>query len=72
MGVDGVVFTQLFQFGNIPSWRVPRGDWDFVYSRQLISDVPDSVRTTLRELQVLSESLPIAMHLRDNVAAYLN
>ena len=72
MGVDGVVFTQLFQFGNTPSWRVIRGEWNFVYSQQLISSCPDEVRSMLSQVTQLSESLPMAIHLRDNVAGYLN
>jgi MoaA/NifB/PqqE/SkfB family radical SAM enzyme len=72
MKVDGVVFTQLFQFGNTPSWRVNRGDWTFVYSQQLISDGPNDVRLMLSEVLRLSETLPMAVYLRDNVAGYLN
>jgi MoaA/NifB/PqqE/SkfB family radical SAM enzyme len=72
MKVDGVVFTQLFQFGNTPSWRVNRGNWTFVYSQQLISDGPNDVRLMLSEVMRLSEALPMSVYLRDNVASYLN
>jgi molybdenum cofactor biosynthesis enzyme MoaA len=71
LGVDGVVFTQLFQFGNTPSWRVSRAGWSFVYSHQFISEVPNEVRSTLSQVISLSKILPMAVHLRDNVAAYL-
>ena len=71
LGVDGVVFTQLFQFGNSPSWRVNRGGWSFAYSQQFISAVPSDVQSTISQVMRVSESLPMAIHLRDNVASYL-
>jgi MoaA/NifB/PqqE/SkfB family radical SAM enzyme len=29
LGVDAVVCSQLFSFGDVPEWIVSRGNWDF-------------------------------------------
>lgn len=71
LGVDGVIFTQLFAFGDRPEWRVSRHEWTFVYSEQMPSKMPDEVRVRLGEIQERSRCTGVPALFLDNVAAYL-
>ncbi|WP_404420589.1 radical SAM protein [Nibricoccus sp. IMCC34717] len=37
LGVDAVVFSQLFGFGDTPDWVVERDGWRFAYEEQMLS-----------------------------------
>jgi len=71
IGADGVVFTQLFTFGDRPDWRVDRPDWTFVYSEQMIGRVPAEARQHLLAAKKCSDEIGMPIHLRDNVESYL-
>ncbi len=71
LAVDGVVLTQLFTFGDVPTWRVTRGQWTFVYSEQMIGGYGDEVRRHLEAASRCSRELGIPLHFRDNTASHL-
>ena len=57
LGADGIIFTQLFAFGDRPDWRVDRGPWKFVYSEQMISRAPEEARLHISQARSTSEHL---------------
>lgn len=71
LGVDAIVFTQLFSFGDRPDWRVERDHYTFVYSDQMIGKRPEAVRTELLKVKQLASELQIPVFFRDNVESYL-
>lgn len=70
LGVDAVVFSQLFTFGDRPDWRVERQAGTFIYSEQMPSRHLPGMRKAVREIQAAAERTGTAVQLRDNVAAY--
>jgi MoaA/NifB/PqqE/SkfB family radical SAM enzyme len=72
LGADGVIFSQLFGFGDRPEWKVERGQWTFVYSEQLISLMPGDARHHISQAKECSEALEIPVRFESNVLNYLN
>jgi radical SAM protein with 4Fe4S-binding SPASM domain len=68
--VDGVVFTQLFAFGEQPDWRVHRGHWTFVYAEQSPSQDRPGMVAAVQRIQAAGARLGMPVLLRDNVARY--
>ncbi|HNC22848.1 MAG TPA: radical SAM protein [Opitutaceae bacterium] len=71
LAVDGVVFTQLFTFGDVPTWRVRRGAWEFVYSEQMIAGYGSEVRRHLEAASQCARNLGVPVFFRDNTASHL-
>ena len=42
LGVNAIVFSQLFNFGDRPDWRVEREAWRFVYYEQMLGLLANS------------------------------
>ncbi len=69
LGADGIIFTQLFAFGDRPDWQVDRDRWKFVYSEQLIGRAPEEARRNISEARSASERLSMPIHFLCNVLA---
>ncbi len=70
LGVDAVLFSQLFPFGDQPSWRVRRGPWEFVYSEQMLSRVPEEAGRYLEQARVRAAALGVRIELQSNTHLY--
>jgi molybdenum cofactor biosynthesis enzyme MoaA len=70
LGVDGVIFTQIFSFGDRPEWRVPREQGLFVYSEQMPSRNEPAMRRAVADCLAASQETGVSVILRDNVVAY--
>ncbi len=71
LGVDAVLFSQLFPFGNEPGWRVPRGEWTFVYAEQMLTQVPEMAREYLSAAKARAEVLGVKIVFQSNTERYL-
>jgi MoaA/NifB/PqqE/SkfB family radical SAM enzyme len=71
LGVDTIVFSQLYAFGDNQDWRVQRGGWTFVYSDQMLNRCPDEARRYLKKAKAMAENLSIPIDYQGNVASYL-
>ena len=72
IGVDAVLFSQLFPFGKQPSWRVERGDWAFVYSQQMLNLVPEQATEHLDRARTVGETLGMSIVFQSTTHAYLS
>jgi MoaA/NifB/PqqE/SkfB family radical SAM enzyme len=70
LGADGVIFTQLFAFGDRPDWRVGRGSWTFVYSEQMLGRAPDEARRHISQARSVSEQLSVPVSFLNNLLVY--
>jgi MoaA/NifB/PqqE/SkfB family radical SAM enzyme len=71
LGVDAVVLSQLFNFGDRPDWRVARGGWTFVYSDQMIGRRPEDARRCVTGAKRHADLIGMPIQLRENVASYV-
>lgn len=71
LGVDRVVFSQLFSFGDQPSWKVKRGDYEFVYSENMPIRHPNEAKAALMSAQSVADQLNVPIRMIDNVESYL-
>ncbi len=71
LGVDAVLFSQLFPFGDRPDWQVTRGDWTFVYSQQMLNLVPEIAGECLDQAREIGDALGIRIELQSNTHTYL-
>lgn len=71
LGVDLVVFSQLYSFGDNADWRVSRGDWMFEYSEQMIGRNFEEARTVLRKVKETAAQIGMLVEYRSNVEQYL-
>jgi MoaA/NifB/PqqE/SkfB family radical SAM enzyme len=72
LGVDAVLFSQLFPFGDQPDWRVERRGWSFAYPEQMLKCAPDTVREHLRAAQLKAEELGMKIVWQSNTHLYLS
>jgi MoaA/NifB/PqqE/SkfB family radical SAM enzyme len=72
LGVDAVLFSQLFPFGNDPSWKVPRAGWTFSYSEQMLHRTPIEAAKHLNEARRLAATLGIRAIFQSNTDTYLD
>jgi MoaA/NifB/PqqE/SkfB family radical SAM enzyme len=70
LGADGIIFTQLFAFGDRPDWRVDRDSWSFVYSEQMLARAPDEATRQISQARRVSEELDVPVHFLNDVLAY--
>lgn len=70
LGVDAVLFSQLFPFGDQPGWRVTRGDWTFVYSEQMLSRVPAQAAEHIAAARTRAAALGVRIELQSNTERY--
>jgi MoaA/NifB/PqqE/SkfB family radical SAM enzyme len=63
LGVDAVAFSQLFGFGDTPSWVVQRGHWQFRYSEQMLSRDKYHLRTAVKRAVAagIREQVPVIL-----------
>lgn len=71
LGVDAVLFSQLFPFGNEPGWRVRRDKWTFAYPEQMLTRVPEMARECLSAAKARAEELGMKIVFQSNTARYL-
>lgn len=71
LGVDAVLFSQLFPFGDEPQWQVKRGEWIFAYSQQMLRAAPDAAAKYLSEARARAETLGVKIVFQSNTHAYL-
>lgn len=71
LGVDTVIFSQLFELGNEPDWIVARGDWKFVYSEQMISARRPEVSARMRAALTEGKRIGMPVHFHDDVESYI-
>jgi MoaA/NifB/PqqE/SkfB family radical SAM enzyme len=72
LDVDGVLFSQLFPFGDQPDWRVERPDWRFIYSEQMLDRRPELAGTHLRAARARAEALGVKVEWQSNTHRYLS
>ncbi|MES2693657.1 MAG: radical SAM protein [Verrucomicrobiota bacterium] len=73
LGVDAVLFSQLFPFGDTPEWQVERrGGWRFSYSEQMLKYVPDMAREYLDQAKARAIELGVAVVFQSNTHLYLS
>jgi MoaA/NifB/PqqE/SkfB family radical SAM enzyme len=71
LGVDAVMFSQLFAFGDSPGWRVKRDGWEFVYSEQMLSRAPAEARLHIARAKELAETLGMPVQFFSSVLDFL-
>lgn len=71
LGVDAVLFSQLFPFGDQPSWTVQRGGWTFRYSEQMLGRMPEQTGEYLARAKMRAEALGVNVVWQSNTDAYL-
>jgi MoaA/NifB/PqqE/SkfB family radical SAM enzyme len=71
LGVEVVVFSQLFSFGDLPDWKVVRGDYEFRYSESMPMRHAKEARAALSSAQSVATQLGMAVRMIDNVDSYL-
>ncbi|HEY1110202.1 MAG TPA: SPASM domain-containing protein [Opitutaceae bacterium] len=72
LGVDGVVFSQFFLFGDHPVEAAERGGWPFARAEQRISLVPELAREHLDRARARALALGIAVQFQGNTHRYLS
>lgn len=72
LGVDAVIFSQLFPFGDDPAWTVERNGWRFSYSEQMLYHVPELAREHLDRARDRAVELGIAVMFQSNTHRYLS
>jgi MoaA/NifB/PqqE/SkfB family radical SAM enzyme len=70
IGVDAVLFSQLFPFGDQPAWRVTRGAWTFAYSAQMLHRLPQRAAEHLGRARARGEALGIRLEFQSNTHLY--
>jgi MoaA/NifB/PqqE/SkfB family radical SAM enzyme len=72
LGVDGVILTQLFVFGDRPDWKVERpGGWTFVYSEQMPTRHSEETGRQLQLADACSREIGMPIRYQCNVTSYL-
>lgn len=71
LGVDAVLFSQLFPFGNDPRWQVQRPGWTFVYTEQMLNRVPIEAVKYINEARSLAATVGLRVIFQSNTDIYL-
>ena len=72
LGADGIIFSQLFSFGDRPDWMVDRPDWRFKYSEQMLGRDPAEARRQIARAKAAADDAALPVHFLSNVLGYLN
>jgi MoaA/NifB/PqqE/SkfB family radical SAM enzyme len=72
LGADGIIFSQLFEFGNRPDWRVDREGWTFSYADQMLAGAPMEASRHISQAKRHAEELDMLVHYQSNVLGYVN
>jgi MoaA/NifB/PqqE/SkfB family radical SAM enzyme len=72
LGVDAVLFSQLFSFGDDPSWHVGRGEWTFVYSEQMLANIAQDARRALQAAKTRADALGVKLIFLSNTETLVN
>jgi len=72
IGVDAVVCSQLFSFGDTPSWVVRRGDWEFVYSQQMLGNHLHHARKHITAAYRTADRIGMGLYLECNTEQYID
>lgn len=70
--VDAVLFSQLFPFGDDPTWTTERRGWRFSYSEQMLKYAPEEARVALDKAKARAIELGVAVVFQSNVHLYLS
>jgi MoaA/NifB/PqqE/SkfB family radical SAM enzyme len=71
LGADGVLFSQLFPFGDRPDWQVSRKEWTFNYSEQMLVRDPVGARLHISRAKAAAEAIAMPVVYIGNVLAHL-
>lgn len=71
LGVDAIIVSQLFGFGDSPDWKVKREDWEFVYSDQMIRNDSDLVESSINAAFRTAKEVGMPLKLECNTDQYL-
>jgi MoaA/NifB/PqqE/SkfB family radical SAM enzyme len=71
LGVDAVMFSQLFAFGDSPDWRVERDGWEFVYAEQMLGRAPAEARLHISKAKEFAEKVGMPVQFFSSVLDYL-
>lgn len=72
LGVDGVVFSQFFLFGDDPAGAGERGGWQFSRAEQRLSLVPELAHEHLDRAKARALALGVAVQFHGNTHRYLS
>lgn len=72
LGVDGVVFSQFFLFGDDPTGAGERAGWQFSRAEQRLSLVPQLAREHLDRAKARALALGVAVQFMGNTHRYLS
>jgi molybdenum cofactor biosynthesis enzyme MoaA len=71
LGVDAVVLSQLFSFGDRPDWVVEKKSRRFIYSEQMLIRVAEEARHQILRAKKRAEDLHMRIIYQSNVEWYL-
>jgi hypothetical protein len=72
LGADGIIFSQLFAFGDRPDWRVERDNWTFTYSDQMLAKVPAAAGLHIGRARQHALELDMPVQYQSNILSYVD
>lgn len=72
LGADGIIFSQLFEFGNRPDWRVERDAWTFTYSDQMLTTIPAEAGHHIARARTHARALAMPVQYQSNILSYVD